>query len=236
MKTVFNTGGYIGTAADYPKSFSLLPSGLVLNLDAASYSGSGTTLADTSSSALTATLSNSPAYSTGNGGYFTYNGSNNALLVPNNTVLDSQSITVETWAYPATTGQYGTMLEKGSQNSQYFVFLYGGTFYWRVAGLADCTFTAASYLTANTWHHIVATATSGAQNVYINNVLRASTTAAGTISTNANGLSVGISGGYTAGGGLPWSGRIGISRVYNRVLTTTEIAGLWNLSRSRFGL
>lgn len=236
MKTVFNTGGYIGTAVDYPKPLSLLPSGLVLNLDAANYAGTGSTLADTSSSALTATLSNSPAYSTSNGGYFTYNGSNTALLVPNNTVLDSQSITVETWAYPSSTGQYGTMLEKGTQNSQYFLFLYGGTFYWRISGLTDCTFAAASYLTANTWHHIVATATSGSQQVYINNVLRATTTTAGTISTNANGLSVGISGGYPAAGGLPWTGRIGISRVYSRVLTSTEVTANWNLNRARFGL
>jgi hypothetical protein len=213
-----------------------LPVGLIINWDAANYPGSGTTLPDTSGNNLNATLSNSPTYSSSNGGYFTYNGSNTALIRADSTTMNSSSITVETWAYPTSTGQYGTFLEKGSQNTQYFLFLYGGTFYWRVAGLTDTTFTAASYMTDNTWHHIVGTATSGSQKVYVNNVVRATTTTTGTISTNANGMSVGISGGFPANGGLCFSGRIAVSRVYNRVLTDAEIASNWNSGKSRFGL
>lgn len=230
--------GVWSMTAAYEKAIYVppLPSGLILNWDAANYPGTGTTLNDTSGNGLNATLSNSPTYSSGNGGYFTYNGSNTALIRADSTIMNSQSITVETWAYPTATNQYGTFLEKGSQNTQYFLFLYGGTLYWRVSGLTDTTLTAASFMTANTWHHIVGTATSGSQKVYINNVVRATTTNTGTISTNTNGMSVGISGGFPANGGLCFSGRIAISRVYNRVLTDAEIASNWNSGKSRFGL
>lgn len=236
MKTVFDNGGYLGVNADFTNPFSLLPSGLIINWDAANYPGTGTTLNDTSGNSLNATLSNSPAYSSSNGGYFTYNGSNTALIAPDSTVMNSQTITIESWCYPTSTGQYGMILEKGSQSSQYFILLYAGTFYLRIAGIGDTTFAAASYMTDNAWHHIVATVASGSQKIYINNVLRAQTATTGTISTNANGMSVGISGGYPANAGLPFSGRIAISRVYNRVLSDTEIAANWNLHKGRFGL
>lgn len=234
-KTVFDNGGYVGYKGTFGGAFFAIPSGLIINWDAANYPGTGTTLNDTSGNNLNATLSNSPAYSSGNGGYFTYNGSNTALIRADSTTMNASSITVETWAYPTATGQYGTLLEKGAQNTQYFLFLYGGTLYWRVAGLTDTTLTAASFMTANTWHHIVGTATSGSQKVYINNVVRATTTATGTIGTNANGMSVGISGGYPANGGLPFSGRIAVSRVYNRALSQTEIASNYNGEKARFG-
>ena len=235
-KTVFDNGGYVGFKGTYGQTFLTLPSGLIINWDAANYPGSGTTLPDASGNSLNATLSNSPAYSSSNGGYFTYNGSNTALIAPENSAMNAQTISIESWCYPTSTAQYGMILEKGAQSSQYFILLYAGTFYLRVAGIGDTTFTAASFMTDNAWHHVVATVASGSQKIYINNVVRATTSTAGTISTSAQGLSVGISGGYPANAGLPFSGRIAISRVYNRVLTATEIASNYNGQKARFGL
>ena len=43
-KTVFDNGGYVGFKGTYGQTFLTLPSGLIINWDAANYPGSGTTL------------------------------------------------------------------------------------------------------------------------------------------------------------------------------------------------
>jgi len=62
---------------------NIVTSGLVLQLDAAntkSYPGSGTTWTDLSGNGNNGTLTNSPTFSSANGGIFTFNGTNQFIL------------------------------------------------------------------------------------------------------------------------------------------------------------
>ena len=100
----------------------------------------------------------------------------------------------------------------------------------------DLTFTTSSYVTANKWNHIVCAYNGSTKTIYVNGVLAASTSCTGTPSTNTNGISMGVYGGYNGGRGYWFSGQIAISRVYNRGLTASEILQNYNATRSRFGL
>lgn len=216
-------------------------SGLVLNLDAgnaASYPGTGTTWKDTSSSALTATLQNT-TYSSSNGGYFSFNGSNSAAVIPNNTVLDTQNLSIEVWISPASSlNQQGFWLEKGNINTQYSFFMYSGTIYWRMAGSAygDVTATVSTYMTLNNWYQLVGTNKAGEQKIYINNTVAASNTISPTITASTAGVSIGNANGYASPSSYPFNGKIAIVRVYNKALSAAEVQQNYNLQKARFGL
>jgi len=184
---------------------------------------------------------NSLTYATD--GSFSFNGSSSYLTIPNNTAFDTQAFTMESWSNPTTTNQNGFLFEKGTVNTQYSNFYNSdGTFYFRTIGLSppgntDLTFPTASYVTANAWNHIVCTYASGTKSIYVNGVFIASQSGfTGTISTNASGMSIGVFGGETGARGYYFSGRIGVSRFYNRALSANEVRQNFNAVRGRFGL
>ena len=243
MKTVFDNGGYIGTKASFGSPFTtsqVVTSGLILNLDAgntSSYPGTGTTWTDTSPSAMTATLQNA-TYGTASGGHFVFNGSNSAAVIPNNTVLDVQSLSIEVWMSPASSlSQQGFWLEKGNINTQYSFFMFSNTIYWRIAGGAlDTTATVSSYISLNSWYHMVGTHKAGEQKIYINNAVVASNTGSPTITANTAGVSIGNANGAASPSSYPFNGKIAIVRVYNKALTAAEVQLNYNDQKSRFGL
>ena len=241
-KTIFDNGGYVGFKGTFGQSLgsNVVTSGLVLHLDAgktASYPGTGTTWNDISSSAMTATLRNT-SYGTGGGGHFSFNGSNSAAVIPNNTVLDTQSLSIEVWMSPASSlNQNGFWFEKGTVNSQYSFFMSSGIVYWRMAGGAyDTTATVSTYMTLNNWYHMVGTHASGTQRIYINNTVAGSGTGSPSIIANTAGVSIGNANGYASPSSYPFNGRIAVVRVYNRALTATEVQQNYDDQKARFGL
>ena len=81
---------------------SIVTDGLVFYVDAAnenSYPGSGTDWADLSGDA-TATLTNGPTYSSNNGGYIDFDGSNDHVEVTGINVSALSTFTLEAWVYP----------------------------------------------------------------------------------------------------------------------------------------
>jgi len=240
MRSVLDNGGYVGYFATYgkpPVVTNVAQSGLVLWLDAGqqnSYSGSGATWKDISPTNLSAALTNTTFSSTNGGGSFYFNGSASASI-PNSTALDSQSITCEVWGRAGNVQQIGFWMEKGTVNSQYSLFLYSNTIYWRIWGVADVTVTASSVLNNNQWFHVVGTTTSGAQRLYVNSTQRASAAGTSAIPTSTAGFSVGNANGANPSG-YPYTGDIAVVRVYNRALSAAEVLGNYNDGRARFGL
>lgn len=171
--------------------------------------------------------------------YFTFDGSSNYIIMPNDTAFDNQTITMESWSYPTSVTQNGFLFEKGTVNTQYSNFYNSdGTFYFRTMGLSsqDLTFYGPSYVTANAWNHIVCTYSSGTKSIYVNGALVAQQTGlTGTISTNSSGMSIGVYGGYSGGRGYWFSGRIAVSKFYNIALTTAQVQQNFAAQRGRFG-
>lgn len=218
----------------------IVTDGLVLALDAAdknSYPGSGTTWRDVSRNNITGSLINGPTFNTSNGGNFGFV-TDDYVIMEENSALNTQTPSVEVWIKTNATNQNGFWFEKGTVNSQYSLFQEDVRIVWRqnLATLSSQSTTTAVYLNTTSWAQIVGTYTSGDRRTYINGVLRTSDTQTGTITTNTNGMSIGVYGGFNGVRGYFYNGNIAIVRVYNRVLSPSEILQNYNAQKSRFNL
>ena len=130
------------------------------------------------------------------------------------------------------------MFEKGQVNTQYSNFFNSdGTFIFRTIVPPinqDLTFTTATYVTANRWNHIVCTYNGSIKIIYVNGVQIASVAASGTLASGQTNQYVGKFG--SAGNNYPFSGKIAISKVYNRALSASEILNNYNSAKTRFAL
>ena len=219
-----------------------IESGLVFCLDAgnrASYTGSGTAWNELSNN-MSAELVNSPTFNSQNNGFFQF-ASNTYARIPNSTLLDTQTPSVEVWIKPNVVTQQGFWFEKGEVNTQYSLFQEGSVIVWRQAYsnlgyYADLYLTAATYINTSDWQQIVGTFTTGRRRLYYNGFLQNSDTAAGTLATNSGGMSIGAYGGYTGGKAYYYNGNLAICRVYNKELTPAEVLQNYNATKSRFNL
>jgi hypothetical protein len=170
---------------------------------------------------------------------FQGNGLNSAIAYLNDTRLDSQNITVETWIRPTTTAQNGFIFEKGTLNSQYALHIEGSNITWRQqysgTGSSDLT-TPSSVLSTTNYNHLVATYTSGARRIYLNGVQIASDNRSGTLLVSNGGSSIGTYGGFSGSRGNFYTGEIAQVRVYNVALTQAQVQSNFNLARNRFAV
>jgi hypothetical protein len=220
---------------------NLVEDGLLLALDAGntkSYPGSGTTWTDLSGKGNNGTLQNGPTFDSGNLGSIVFDGSNDRVVIPNDTALDTQTPSVEVWVKVDTIVQDGFFFEKGDVNTQYALFIQNNFITWRVkpAGFNDIRVTSATYIDTSSYAQVVGTYTSGSRKLYINGSLVASDSATGTIPSNSGGMSVGAYGGFDGPYGYYLDGKISIVRVYNRVLTAAEVTQNFNALKGRYGV
>lgn len=211
-----------------PPTPTIVTNGLVLNLDASnalSYPGTGTTWTDLSGNGNNGTLINGTSYSSANGGVMVFDGVNDSVLGNTNTLNNSQSFTTITWfsANQVIAEQHLTNL-KATPPTQLYVA--GGTIgTWDYGSLSGGT------ILPNTWYMVVCTRdSSGAGKLYINGQYIATSTLK---SYSANTQFV-I--GTFGGGGYYFGGKIGMSQIYNRDLTLSEIQQNFNATKTRFGL
>lgn len=220
---------------------NFIDNSLVFCFDASnlkSYARSGTVVKNISGGADGEAV-NGPTYNTNNNGYFSFV-TDDYLRFPENSALNSQTVSVEVWARTNATQQNGFWFEKGSVNSQYSLFQEGSAIRWRAnlgAGLVNMvSFNTSSYINTSNWFHIVATFVTGQQYVYINGVQVGSNTLTGTLATNVNGMSIGAYGGYSQSMGYFYNGDISLVRVYNKVLSAAEIRQNFEATRDRYGI
>ena len=216
----------------------IVEDGLVLCLDAGnreSYTGSGDIWNELSNN-MSAELVNSPTFNSQNNGFFQFV-SDDYARIPNNTLLDTQTQSVEVWIKTNATTQLGFWFEKGTVNSQYSLFQSNGTLIWRqnIGGsLRDLTITTSNFINTSNWYQVVGTFTSGRRRLYVNNNLVNSDTVTGTLGTNTGGMSIGAYGGYTGSKSYYYNGNLAICRVYNKELTPAEILQNYNATKGRF--
>jgi hypothetical protein len=181
-------------------------------------------------------LVNGPTYSSGS---IVFDGSNDSIIIPENSALNTQTPTVEVWVKTNATTQNGFWFEKGQVNTQYSLFQEGGVIQWRMnldGSVNNLSTTTATYMNTSNWYQVVGTYTSGTRRVYINGVLVGSDAQTGTITTNANGMSIGVFGGYNGARGYYYSGNIASVKIYNKALTAAEVSQNFNALRGRYGI
>ena len=218
----------------------IIQKNLVLCLDAGnkkSYSGAGSVWKELSNN-MSAQLVNSPTFNSQNNGFFQFV-TDDYARIPNNTTLDTQTPSVEVWIKTNATNQLGFWFEKGTVNTQYSLFQSNGSLIWRqnIGGtLIDLNINTSNFINTSSWYQVVGTFITGRRRLYINSNLVHSDTAAGTLSTNSGGMSIGAFGGYTGGKGYYYNGNLAICRVYNKELSPTEILQNYNATKGRFKL
>ena len=214
----------------------IVTDGLVFAIDAGnlvSYPTSGTSTYNLTGSGATGALTNGTSFTPLDGGAFVFDGTNDYIVFPNDTNLDNQALTMESWNYlNTTTSQNAFLFEKGYVNTQYSNFYFSGnTFIFRTIGLSteDLSVTTSTYISPNTWNHVVCTYGAGVKTIYVNGIQIAQQTGlTGTISTNNTGLYLGAHG---PGTNFFLNGKIAESRVYNKALTADEVLQNYNATK-----
>jgi fibronectin type 3 domain-containing protein len=128
------------------------------------------------------------------------------------------SVSVAFWVRPNTTYSSITYLMMGND----FSISQSNTNRITIAISIPSTNSAYTTVTTGAWTHIVGTYDGSTIKIYNNGSLAMSTAHAGTVSNPGRAFSVG---GYSS---IYWNGYIDDLRIYNRVLTASEIAGLYS--------
>jgi hypothetical protein len=223
----------------------IVSSGLVLYLNAgstSSYPGSGSAWTDISGVGNNATLYNSPTFSSSNGGYLSFNGSNQygALASPSTLPTGSQ-VTLCVWAYGVTLKQsnlFWANQSNGGRTINTHVPWSDGNVYWDCGGTSEANFDRI-YINQNPaylgWHYWVFTknASTGTMAMYRDN----------TSIQTGTGLTLTIPTSTAANIGREsmtavnyYQGYIAQIQIYNRVLNSTELTQNYNADRARYGL
>jgi hypothetical protein len=249
--SVTNTPTNTTTTTPTPTSTpNIVSTNLQLYLSPSSYVGSGTVW-DTSVGSTDATLSGSPTYNASSG--FTFNGTSSYGRIPSvngiTNFTNSQQYTVEVWFNPAN-GQPNSgeaeLLEKWNLNNEarypYTIRFNEGASSMLVAAFDGTNFPQVSVtgFPVNTWRQIVAVFdfVGKTLTVYRNGVSGGTTSLIG-VGQVSNTSPVGIAGRVAAGtGGLqvPFKGTVGIIRIYDTSLTSSQVLQNFNADKTKYGL
>jgi len=205
-----------------------VPSGLVAALGF--NEGSGTSSADLSGNAHTATLVNAPAWVTGQyGNALSFNGTNNAVTLANPGTLDlgGSNFTIMLWAKRNALG--GTTQRHLFSKCHATAWQSGcKEFYFAGNRLSFGSFVTGDTLSVTVndtnWHHyaVVFTRSTNTAQIYMDGTLRTTATKNLEADNPAHIVTIG-----NQGSANPFSGLIDELRVYNQALSAAQIAALW---------
>jgi len=209
-------------------------SGLTLYVDAgrtSSYSGSGNQWNDLSVNNNTGTLQNTPTYSSLNGGILTFNGSNQytTFSSPSNIPIGNSNYTISVWFNTASLGTNAFVgwgnFGVTNQVTALRLSATGFIHYWWGNDLSVNT-----ALSINTWYNVVARFDGTNRQIWLNNVLIGGDTPGSSHNVpNANNLTIG-----TTNVNEYFNGKISNVEIYNRAISDSEIAELYNDFLYRF--
>ena len=231
-------GNGITIANDYVMPTSYVTSGLVLNFDASvtgSYPGTGTSWTDTASSKV-GTMGTGVTYSSSNGGVMAFNGTTNAVVTIAGFTSLSNNFTLECWYQ--STNNHPELWQSGVIGSIGFMMGYYSSSSpansWKATKYSVVDIYIGSIPQNTNWHQVTYTYSSTAGvSVYVDGV-QTGTTYTGTSANNnlststTNKIGLGESGNH--------NGNIGSIRMWNTVLSSTQIAQNFAVVRSKYGI
>jgi hypothetical protein len=225
-------------------SSNIITDGLVLHLDAgntSSYPGSGTDWFDLTSNNNDGTLTNGPTFDSGNGGSISFDGVNDYVDFTDNFTL-TNNITVSSWIKAYTTTQttiVGKYKYIGNDRSWYIGTYTNGSSLQVILSSNGSNFNR--YICGNindgNWHHVSFSFSSGLVKMYIDSIPQAVTQIGSNTITTLHDYTDSIEVGSVANGiGNFFDGNISNVKIYNKVLTDSEVLQNYNSTKGRFGL
>lgn len=196
--------------------------------------GSGSTAADSSGNANSATLTNSPSWVSGQiGGALDFNGSSYAKSGGSVSVPDT--FTVSAWVKPTTApamGAFPDRIMESAYNSGFALTYYNssGQLLALLSVKGDPLYSSAQ-LPLNVWSHVAATFDGAIAKIYVNGVLDTTADITGTFTPGLASLPIYVGAyAYDPGNISGFRGSIDEARVYGRTLTAVEIGDLYAYS------
>jgi hypothetical protein len=214
---------------------NIVTSGLVMNLDAgntSSYSGSGTTWTDLSGNSNTGTLTNGPTYNSANSGSIVFDGSNDYINLPANSVNTNASLTLSFWIRTSSFATANTILS-GLTNTGHLQIRFGTSITFVQSFIAELGGFAGFTPALNTIYNITITLTKGSPNdtcsLYVNGSFVSNhsySTRTFTISQPVLGANFNVTEAF--------NGNMYNFMSYNRVLSGEEILQNYNALSERY--
>jgi hypothetical protein len=218
---------------------SIVTSNLQLYLTAgntSSYPGSGTTWTDLSTNSYSTTLTNTPTYNSGNGGYFSFDGSD---YVDTNQSLASETFSVGGWFRTSSAGIKMFLSKETSAGNpwNYRIWLNGGQINADMSQVTTQSSLSSPLTTYNNgnWYQVMFTRDDSTWYLYVNGV-QVNTKSDSYTGNVVNSQELWIGRSAYLGGSYQFTGDISEVMIYNRVLTSSEILQNYNATKTRFGL
>jgi hypothetical protein len=210
----------------------IVTNGLVMYVDASnsrSYGGSGLTALGLITG-IDGTLVNGVGFTSANNGAFTFDGTNDYINFGNSSIVQQSSGTISAWAKTSSPGAgYRGIIAKQGAYGLFYTNSVLVAYDWA----ADAPRSTGINIADNTWKNVVLTYQSGVSNgtrIYINGVSVLTTTI--TILNQINNLF----GGAEANASQYASCQASSFKMYNRVLTATEVLQNYNATKGRYGI
>jgi hypothetical protein len=215
---------------------AIITQNLVLCLDAAnskSYPGSGTTWSDLSGNGNNGTLVNGVGYSGDNLGSLVFDGVDDKVTFPNNTINTSAGITVDVWFKTSSGTKYQDIFDLADSFGVWITTNYPPLGTGKITASFNTTsgVMVANYV-VNTWYQVVISGSGTSNTLYLNGVSVATASQTVATSINLNTARIGNVDGDRAAEYL--IGNVASLKLYNRALTASEIQQNYNALRSRF--
>lgn len=206
------------------------------------YNNNAITSYDISGNSNNGTLTNNPTYNTSNLGIFNFDGVDDSIIVPNSSSLKNQNITID-MAFKNNGTLSGDIIQfgvgSGSYAQYYFRSVSGNTYWdWFPTGTAfygEAAVSNSTYFPTGTWKNVILTGTSdGTVQMFINGV-----SVGGPVRNATSSVSTWTPANLTIGG-FTWDGytntSFGYVRIYNTVLSASQIQQNFNAFRGRYGI
>lgn len=226
--------------------------GLIFDIDAAnsrSYSGSGLTV-NSLVSGIGGTLVNGVGFTSSNNGFFSFDGSNDFLLIPYPTQINTGSaITISFWAKWISTGTTSSTIQTLIDNRYQTAYIdrpgsigfvihdrpdQGKVLEWGAspgAGITRCTSTF--QVGDGTWRHITGTNNGSSSVLYIDGIQSGLARTAAGIGDSQPIISIGR---WSFTNDRFLNGNVSGLLIYNQALTAEEVLQNYNATKSRYGL
>jgi hypothetical protein len=213
---------------------TIITDGLVFSLDAAnsrSYTGTGGTANDLCNF-YNGNLTNGVGFTSENNGCFTFDGTNDHIVIPNITI--SGSFSIDVWCKTTSLSAVIVAGKYGGGSYDFWVGVFSGIFKFSIS-MPNKIEPYTATISANTWYHVTAVYNASAltASIYLNGTL--SQTVSGTFPFQNPPGNYAI-GAFGENGSYYWPGRITTHKFYNRALTAIEIKQNYNATKRRFGL
>lgn len=204
----------------------IVTSGLAMHLDAAepsSYPGTGTTWFDIGGSNIHGTLVNGVTHNSSNGGYMSFNGTNQRVTFPDITISNGNYLTIEIWFYSTNGTKYQDIFDVSDNYGVWIVLNnYGGTDPGYITvSFATTGNTIKTPYSTNRWNQLVFMGDGGTSKLYLNGNLCVTGTATVVSNINFNTARIANVDGDRAE--EHFAGSISSFKLYTRALTSDEV-------------